>query len=222
MSKVEALEKGKYYKYIEYKYVFVDKEANKEYDEHEMRSFYALGSSMFTDAHLSLSFLDREFNMFENSNKLEETINKDTDEIIKFLETIKTDDKSEKINAIIEKYKEAEIFLQKNIDWINSLTKNKKIKHKVLFGVNEINILASDKLGDKNVDNWQSLETDINYRSNGQFLKDKIESTEYVFTCYEKDKDLVKGIEYKDSTNFELLTNSEAIAFIMSSDKTKV
>lgn len=214
MEKIEALEKDTYYKLIKNDFVFIDNTENKKYSESDVQRMQSIATSDMLDASIGLSLLNDKFKLFETDKEFEELISKEINEVCNILEAKKNNKNRDKIDELIKTYKNAEKLVGNFVAWNNDLEKSKEVKSTICFKVDEINILPKDSLDIKKKDCWENdLDSDIKYRSNGEFLSDLTDSTDYILSCLEQDKEEISGIEYIDTTKLVKMTNDEIIAF---------
>ena len=201
---IKGLEVGKYYKLTEEENIFIDIKENKKYSDLDLRKKFE--NEVLADCehlHVNMEAMIKNNGIFSDSDEVNEISNKTYNEI-------KKEETLNKYDSLIAKWEKISTAHKELDKWVSSLQKNKEVADVIYFKVNEINILLKE-----NADNeiWEeNLLSDELFRKDG-LLIEKIDSTDYSFTCLEHHENKIKNIEFNSTSFFIELTDEEIIKF---------
>lgn len=209
---IKALETGQYYKKIENVKLYTDLKDNKKYFESDLASKWQDISIELSLVQVNMERLLKD-NIFSNdydNEQFNNLINKNTNDIIDFLEKNKQEAVN-KYNNIISQYKDISIARKNLDDWIKSLQESIIVEDVICFRVDEIKILLNEKAENEE---WEdNLLSDEAYRENGVLVNNIIDSTEYAFSYLEIHSEKIKDIEFENTSNFLEMTELEIAQF---------
>lgn len=209
---IKALETGQYYKKIENVKLYTDLKDNKKYFESDLASKWQDISIELSLVQVNMERLLKD-NIFSNdydNEQFNNLINKNTNDIIDFLEKNKQEAVN-KYNNIISQYKDISIARKNLDDWIKSLQESIIVEDVICFRVDEIKILLNDKAENEE---WEdNLLSDEAYRENGVLVNSIIDSTEYAFSYLEIHSEKIKDIEFENTSSFLEMTELEIAQF---------
>lgn len=209
---IKALKTGQYYKKIENVKLYTDLKDNKKYFESDLASKWQDISIELSLVQVNMERLLKD-NIFSNdydNEQFNNLINKNTNDIIDFLEKNKQEAVN-KYNNIISQYKDISIARKNLDDWIKSLQESIIVEDVICFRVDEIKILLNEKAENEE---WEdNLLSDEAYRENGVLVNNIIDSTEYAFSYLEIHSEKIKDIEFENTSNFLEMTELEIAQF---------
>ncbi len=209
---IKALETGQYYKKIENVKLYTDLKDNKKYLESDLASKWQDISIELSLVQVNMERLLKD-NIFSNdydNEQFNNLINKNTNDIIDFLEKNKQEAVN-KYNNIISQYKDISIARKNLNDWIKTLQESTIVEDVICFRVDEIKILLNEKAENEE---WEdNLLSDEAYRENGVLVNNIIDSTEYAFSYLEIHSEKIKDIEFENTSNFLEMTELEIAQF---------